>query len=178
MDGEGNTVDLRGKIELFGVINVFQMLYLADGTGKLVLDSSGQKARVYFHQGKLIYARTDADIERLGDYLVRRGILQRTQLEGAKMRAGIAEGKRIGAILVDGGSLSEAELADAVRDQIKEVIYRLVAIESGSFAFYSQIYPENEDILLDVSLDMLMMEGLRKLDELHRDETDDPSDGN
>lgn len=170
---EGDAVDLRGKIELFGVTNVFQMLHLAEATGKLVLDAAGQKARVYFHQGRLIYARSDGDTERLGDYLVRRGILQRSQLEGAKMRSGLAEGKRIGAILVEGGSLSQAELAEAVREQIKEVVYRLVGIEAGSFAFYSQIYPENEDILLDVSLDLLMVEGLRKLDELHHGEEDD-----
>jgi len=170
MVGEGDAVDLRGKIELFGVTNVFQMLDLAEATGKLVLDSGGRKARVYFHQGRLIYARSEGDTERLGDYLVRSGILERSQLEGAKMRSGLAEGKRIGAILVEGGSLTRSQLADAVRDQIKEVVYRLVGMESGSFAFYSQIYPENEDILLDVSLDLLMVEGLRKLDELQRDD--------
>ena len=159
-------MDLRGRIELFGVAHIFQLLHLAQATGKLVLNGSGQRARVYFHQGNLIYARTDARTARLGDYLVERGLLERAKLEGAKMRAALAEGKRIGAILVDGGSISDQQLKEAVRDQIQEVVYQLVAIEEGTFAFYSQIYPENEDILLDVSLDYLMLEGMRKLDEL------------
>jgi hypothetical protein len=173
MSTEELEVDLRGKIELFGVTNVFQMLSLAEATGKLVLQAPDSRARVYFHQGRLIYARTDAKMERLGDYLVRTKVLERAQLEGAKMRAGIAQGKRIGTILVEGGSLTEESLAEAVRAQIKEVVYGLVALDRGNFAFYSQIYPENEDILLDVSLDMLMVEGLRKLDELdQREEAD------
>jgi len=161
-------LDLRGRIELFGVANIFQLLYLAEATGKLVLNGSGQRARVYFHQGRLIYARTDARTERLGDYLVRTGVLDRSQLEGAKMKAGLSEGKRIGAILVEGGNITGEQLKDAVRSQIQEVVYQLVSIEEGTFAFYSQIYPENEDILLDVSLDYLMIEGLRKLDEMGR----------
>jgi hypothetical protein len=159
-------VDLRGRIELFTVANIFQLLHLSQATGKLVLTGGGQRARVYFHQGNLIYARTDAETERLGEYLVRTGVLDSAQLEGAKMRAEMAKGRRIGTILVEGGSLSSEELKEAVRSQIKEVVYRLVGIEEGTFAFYSQIYPENEDILLDVSLDYLMLEGLRKLDEL------------
>ncbi len=163
-------MDLRGRIELFGVANIFQLLHLAQATGKLVLIGSGQRARVYFHQGRLIYARTDARTERLGDYLVRTGVLDRSQLEGAKMKAGLSEGKRIGAILVEVGSISEEQLKDAVRSQIQEVVFQLVSIEEGTFAFYSQIYPENEDILLDVSLDYLMIEGLRKLDEMGREE--------
>jgi hypothetical protein len=171
-DGEAG-VDLRGKIELFGVTSVFQLLALAEATGKLVLNGSGKQARVYFHNGRLIYARNDAGMERIGDFLVRTGVLQPSQLEGAKMRADLAAGRRIGSILVESGSLTQEQLADAVREQIKEVVYDLVGMESGSFAFYSQIYPENEDILLDVSLDMLMVEGLRKLDELHREHGDE-----
>ncbi len=157
-------MDLRGRIDLFGVANIFQLLNHAEATGKLVLEGEDQRGRVYFHQGRLIYARSDADVERIGDVLVRTGVLESTQLEGAKIQAD-RRGVRIGTVLVDSGSLSEEQLAAAIQEQIREVVYRLVAIETGSFAFYSQIYPENEDILLDVELDVLLLEGLRKLDE-------------
>jgi hypothetical protein len=161
-------LDLRGRIDLFGVANIFQLLHLAEATGKLVLVGPSQKARVYFHQGNLIYARTDAEMERLGEYLVRKGILQPSQLEGAKMKAEMARGKRIGQILVESGGITESDLKTAVTDQIKEVVYQLVGMTDGTFAFYSMIFPENEDILLDVSLEYLMLEGLRKLDEMRK----------
>jgi hypothetical protein len=166
---EDNRLDLRGRIDLFQVTNIFQLLHLAQATGKLVLTGPTSKARVYFHQGNVIYARTDAAMERIGDHLVRKGVLEPSQLEGAKIKAGLGEGKRIGAILVESSSITEHQLQQAVTDQIKEVIYQLVGMEEGTFAFYSQIYPENEDILLDVSLDFLLVEGLRRLDELRRD---------
>jgi hypothetical protein len=158
-------VDLRGRIDLFGVANIFQLLHQAEATGKLVLEGEDQRGRVYFHQGRLIYARTDAALERIGDVLVRSGALEPAQLEGAKILAD-RRGVRIGTVLVEGGGISQEQLTEAIKGQIMEVVYHLVRIESGSFAFYSQIYPENEDILLDVSLEFLLLEGLRKLDEL------------
>ncbi|HKK69767.1 MAG TPA: DUF4388 domain-containing protein [Candidatus Krumholzibacteria bacterium] len=158
-------MDLRGRIDLFGVANIFQLLHQAEATGKLVLEGEDQRGRVYFHQGSLIYARTDADVERIGDLLVRKGALEPAQLEGAKIQAD-RRGVRIGTVLVESGGLEDDVLAQAIKDQIMEVVYHLVRIDRGSFAFYSQIYPENEDILLDVSLDLLLLEGLRKLDEL------------
>ena len=158
-------MDLRGRIDLFGVANIFQLLHQAESTGKLVLEGEDQRGRVYFHEGRLIYARTDADIERIGDLLVRKGALEPSQLEGAKIQAD-RRGVRIGTVLVEGGGLEQATLVRAIQEQIQEVVFHLVRIERGSFAFYGQIYPENEDVLLDVSLDLLLLEGLRKLDEL------------
>ena len=52
-DGEAG-VDLRGRIDLFGVAEVFQLLHQAESTGKLVLDGEDQRGRVYFHDGGLI----------------------------------------------------------------------------------------------------------------------------
>jgi len=160
-------VDLRGRIDLFGIANIFQLLNQAEATGKLVLEGESERGRVYFHEGRLIYARTDASMERIGDALVREGIIEPAQLAGARIQAERRRDSRIGALLVESGSLTQEQLVGAIKGQIQEVVYRLVGIEQGSFAFYSQIFPENEDILLDVSLEFLLIEGLRKLDEFN-----------
>lgn len=165
-------MDLRGRIELFGVAQIIQILGQAEVTGKLVLSGSGQRARCYFHEGRLIYARSDARRERVGEYLVRRELIDAAQLEGARMRAELEPQRRIGSILVESGSITAEQLQLAITEQIKESVYHCVRIEAGSFSFYSQIYPENEDILLDVSLEMLVLEGLRQLDELQREDGD------
>jgi hypothetical protein len=168
-------LDLRGRIDLFGVANLFQMLHHAEVTGKLVLDSGELRGRVFWHQGRLIYARTDHPAERLGDLLVRTQVLDPARLEGARIQAE-RRGVRIGTVLVEGGAISEQQLVEAIKTQITEVVYRLVALEMGTFSFYSQIYPENEDILLDVSLDLLLLEGLRLIDELQRPDGPPPGE--
>jgi hypothetical protein len=162
---------LSGQLGPFSVVDVLQFLSLAKVTGKLVITTRGDRARLYFHDGALVYARREGPAERLGERLIRLGLITPYQFEGAKIRAEISpDKKRIGQILVDAGSLEQAALCQVVRDQILASVYEILAFESGQFQFFADILPAGEDILLDVSLDMLLLEGLRKLDELRRDD--------
>lgn len=161
---------LSGRLGPFSVVDVLQFLSLSKVTGKLVLDARREKARVYFHAGALVYARREGTGERLGERLVRLGHVTPVQIAGAELRAELnPERKRIGQILVEAGSLDPAVLRDVVRDQILETVYGLLALDGGEFRFFQGVLPEGEDILLDVGLDMLLLEGLRKIDELRRD---------
>ncbi len=166
---------LSGQIGPFSVVDVLQFLSLAKVTGKLLIETRGDRARVYFHEGALVYARREGPTERLGERLIRLGLITPSQLEGAKIRAEINPGrKRIGQILIEAGSLEPAALQRVVREQILETVYELLAIRRGEFRFFAGSLPAGEDILLDVSLDMLLLEGLRKLDELRHADAGDP----
>ena len=161
---------LSGLIGPFSVVDVLQLLSLSKQTGKLVIDSRREKARVYFHQGDLVYARRDGPRERLGERLVRLGLLTPSQVAGANLKAEIrAEHVRIGQILVEAGSLTQEQLRRVVREQILEAVYEILGIAFGEFRFFDGVLPEGEDILLDVSLDLLLLEGLKRIDELRQD---------
>lgn len=166
---------LSGRIGPFSVVDVLQFLSLARVTGKLVLDTRREKARIYFHDGALVYARREGPTERLGDRLVRLGLVTASQIAGADIRAEInPEKRRIGQILVEAGSLDQARLQQVVRDQILETVYHILGLGAGEFRFFADVLPDGEDILLDVSLDLLLLEGLKKMDELRREGTADP----
>ena len=161
---------LNGRIGPFSVVDVLQFLSLSRVTGKLVLDTRREKARIYFHDGALVYARREGPTERLGDRLVRLGLVTASQIAGADIRAEINPDKRrIGQILVEAGSLDQARLQQVVRDQILETVYHILGLGAGEFRFFADVLPDGEDILLDVSLDLLLLEGLKKMDELRRD---------
>jgi len=161
---------LNGRIGPFSVVDVLQFLSLSRVTGKLVLDTRREKARIYFHDGALVYARREGPTERLGDRLVRLGLVTASQIAGADIRAEINPDKRrIGQILVEAGSLDQARLQQVVRDQILETVYHILGLGAGEFRFFADVLPDGEDILLDVSLDLLLIEGLKKMDELRRD---------
>jgi hypothetical protein len=161
---------LNGRIGPFSVVDVLQFLSLSRVTGKLVLDTRREKARIYFHDGALVYARREGPTERLGDRLVRLGLVTASQIAGADIRVEINPDKRrIGQILVEAGSLDQARLQQVVRDQILETVYHILGLGAGEFRFFADVLPDGEDILLDVSLELLLLEGLKKMDELRRD---------
>jgi hypothetical protein len=48
---------------------------------------------------------------------------------------------------------------------MKEVVYEVLAWRKGQFIFFNDVLPQDEDILLEVKLDHLILEGLKRLDE-------------
>lgn len=173
---DAETMILSGHIGPFSVTDIFQFLSLVNGTGQLVLDTGIERAWVYFYRGQLIYARREGPSERLGERLLRLGIISESQMAGVNLRAGLAPPgkKRIGQILLEAGSLDEETLQRVVRDQIRETVADILAFAGGGFRFFADVLPHEEDILLDVSLDLLLLEGLTRLDEQGRVEEGEP----
>ena len=56
-------------------------------------------------------------------------------------------------------------LVSAIKDQMKEVVYEVLCWRKGYFIFFNKVEPQDEDILLDVRVDYLLLEGLKRLDE-------------
>ena len=48
---------------------------------------------------------------------------------------------------------------------MKEVVYEVLQWNDGQFIFFNDAAPEEEDILLDIKMDYLILEGLKRLDE-------------
>jgi hypothetical protein len=165
--------ELQGELRSFQPPFLFQMMGLASVSGLLTLRSLGGSCKVYFKDGKLIFARDATRRESLGDELVRKGLLQRADCEAAaRERTRRPGGPRIGAILVQRGKIQRDDLETLLRERIKDAIYGVVGWQDGRFTFESGVEPEEEDILLDVQLESLLLECLTRLDHAVRDGED------
>jgi len=156
--------DLKGDLAVFQPISVMQMLNLAGATGELRLDRRGNAASVYFEKGNVTFAGIKDRPVKLGEYLVREGLIDRRALNDALGRLPSTK-KRIGALLIEGGHIDETKLRCAVIEQVKEVIFEIVRWEEGSFSFYKDKKPAPQEVRIDIPLDHLMLEGLKRLDE-------------
>jgi len=140
------------------------MLNLAGATGELRLLGGDNSASVFFEKGNLTFAGIKERPVKLGEFLVRKGLIPQSALDEAlKKRA--AGKKRIGALLVEAGHIEETGLRRAVVEQIKDVICEIVRWQEGSFSFFRDRKPAPQEILIDIPLEHLMLEGLKRLDE-------------
>jgi hypothetical protein len=155
---------LKGDLAVFQPIAVMQMLNLASATGELRLLRDGNSASVYFEKGNLTFAGIKNRPVKLGEYLVRKGLVPRGALDEALARRASSH-KRIGALLVEAGHIGETGLKTAVVEQIKEVVFEIVRWQAGTFVFHLGKSPAPQEILIDIPLDHLMLEGLTRLDE-------------
>jgi Domain of unknown function (DUF4388) len=160
---------LVGNIRDFGLS---EFLYLVDRghkTGRLKLQKPDDSAELYFKDGKLVYATHYNQPERLGDMLVRTGRISPEQLHAAlKLQHSIEQGKPIGAILISRNMITLDEIQRCVRSQIEEITYSLFAWTEGDFRFEPDVAPPPESMPIPLSIENVIMEGTRRIDEWAR----------
>jgi hypothetical protein len=164
-------MDLGGDLAVIDASLVFQLVNMARLTGVMKFIAIDNVARFYFKEGELIYATIEERRKRIGDFLVEREIITREQLSEALEEYDSTKGKRrIGRILIDRDYLDFDTLVTAIQDQMKDVVYEAIRWKKGQFIFFNNVPPEDREILLDVKMDHLILEGLKRLDEARNDD--------
>jgi len=159
-------MDLGGDLSIIEPSVAFQIMSFAGLTGELKLVAVDNVASFYFREGELIYATIDTRKKKLGRFLIEKGWITEEQLTKVLREYRSKEGyDRIGNALIARGYLDYNSLAAAIQEQMKEVVYEVLSWKKGQFIFFQNVLPQDEDILLDVKLDHLILEGLKRLDE-------------
>lgn len=160
---------LVGNLRDFGLS---EFLYLVDRgykTGRLTLQKPGDRAELYFQTGKLVYANHFNQEERLGDMLVRMGRITQEQCNIAlRIQHTQEPNKPLGMILINRGMVSSEEINKSVRMQIEEITYSLFGWSDGDFRFEPDVNPPPESIIIPLSIENIIMEGTRRIDEWTR----------
>ena len=162
-------MDFGGSLSILDPSMVFQVASVCGLTGKIKLITVDNVASFFIKNGELIYATIDTSKKKLGQYLIERGVIEKHQLDEAlaeyKSGAGV---ERIGNILIRRGYLGFDSLETAMKDQMKEVVYEVLHWKTGQFIYFNDVVPEHEDIFLDIKMDYLILEGLKRMDEAEK----------
>ncbi|MGH7475429.1 MAG: DUF4388 domain-containing protein [Longimicrobiales bacterium] len=156
---------IKGSLKEASLADVCQLLALGGKTGCLSITDRANFGQIYFDRGRVTYARIVNRRDRLGDLLVREGVLSRAQLdEGIEAQARSPD-EPLGQILVRHGYLDPVKLEQVIRRQIEEAVYYLFTWSRGSFFFEAGKQPEDTDILVSINPENLLLEGARRVDE-------------
>ncbi len=157
---------LEGNLDRFEVPDLLTFLSMGRRTGVLVLERDGQETKLFLRDGRPVFATSTQDTLRLGNLLVRSGKLKAPVVEKALERQG--GGFRLGQILLAQRLLTEEELASFLKIQVSEVIFDTFDWHAGAFNFYDKVPPPATAVTLEMQLQNLIMEGVRRLDERGR----------
>ena len=145
------------------VIDIINFVFGNQKTGVLVLISRDVKKSLYFRRGDVRMAVSNQKEDRLGAVLFRYGIVSQVQLKAALAEAGA---RKLGQVLVDQGVLTVHQLYQAIRRQIEDIFYSILLLREGVFYFYTL---KDESVFagsLNLSTHNLLMEGVRRIDEM------------
>ncbi len=160
MTASSGAKTVAGRLEDIPLAGLLHMLSEKRITGKLTLKFSGGDGLVVVRNGSVIYAASNSARETLGNILVCRGLLdEKTLLRALEVQHELADEKRLGAILVELGAISQASLEDVLRQQTAKVVRELLGWEQGFFRFEPMDIVEGGEIRVDVR-DLVMDAGL------------------
>jgi hypothetical protein len=161
---------LRGNLRDFSLPDVFQLVTLSGKTGVLRIKRADAEGSVWFRDGSVFFAQSDWHQEPLGTRLVAAGRVTPNALAKALdiQKGEPIEGRRLGQILVDEGYITDKVLEAFVQEQIQDTIFDLFRWDEGDFDFEPLDAAPEEDIGLSVSIENVVMEGSRRLEEWTR----------
>jgi hypothetical protein len=134
-------------------------------TGCLRLEQGETSASVHFRDGLVYTAAAPAARARLGDRLVGAGHVTEEQLAGTlALQRSLAEPRRIGEILIERGLIDRETMRTYVREQIADSVAATLRWTHGEWIF-TEGEEVAEDAPLDMSVENLLMEAARRLEE-------------
>ncbi len=153
---------LSGNIRDVPLPSILQDLHQRKASGALIVRRGDLEKSVYLKNGDIVFATSTDNNDRLGEMLVRAGLLSRQNLEAAlklyRENAGI---KKIGAILVEKGFIGPRDLFAALKTQVKDILYSLFLLEDAEYRFEDRLPPDV--IQLQFNLPDLIVEIIERI---------------
>jgi uncharacterized protein DUF4388 len=152
---------LAGDLSSFPIADFIAFVHQARLSGALTVAAEGVERSIAFQDGEVRSAQSTAAGERLGEVAVRLGYASEAQVAQAS-----AGGRPIGKALSELGVLGANELWKCLHEQVTAVFHSMLLSPAGTFYMLDEEPGERHGTPLAVSTQTLLMDGIRRIDEL------------
>jgi tetratricopeptide (TPR) repeat protein len=136
-------------------------IYVGRRSGTLHLVRGEEEQSLRFRGGHIVNATTNVVEDRLGEMLVRRGLLSEADLARAT-EVVVREKRRLGEVLAELGLLDPGGLEDAIALHVHEMLARLFTWQDGLYVFKDEAEePSAGEVTLKLSTGELILEAVR-----------------
>jgi Domain of unknown function (DUF4388) len=156
---------IKGSLNEASLPDVLQLLAMGKKSGCLSVTHRQNFGYIYFDKGRICYASIVNRRDRLGDILVKNGLITQAQLDQCVAVQNRQRDKRLGEILVEREFIAREELHRYIRIQIEEAVYYLFTWNQGTFNFEADVAPDEQDFQVSINPESLLLEGARRVDE-------------
>ena len=145
-----------------GVVpHLLREIYVGRRNGTLTLVRGDERQSLRFRRGHIVNAHTNVLEERLGEMLVRRGLLSEADLARATEIV-VRDGRRLGEVLAELALIDANGIEDAVALHVHEMLAKVFLWHGGSFAFEEEPEAEaDQELTLKLSTGELILEAVQ-----------------
>ncbi len=147
----------HGNLNEHYIADILAPIFTEKRTGTLRVEKGSYLKIVYFKDGKIAYATSNAQFDRLGEVLVRSGLLTHEQLEDAMKR--MDQKTSLGKLLIQLGYLNPKELVQGARLQVYTIVDSIFQWDEGSYHFTEAPLPK-QVVNLNIPIPAIYLDGI------------------
>lgn len=172
---DGPVFRIAGEITSPGALcDIVALIGQAGWRGELhVLDGTYSRT-IFFDAGCVVSAHSSAEGERLGEILYRYGTL--TEAQVAETVQAVTPDLRFGEAAVNLGFLTREKLFQIIGKQLEEIVHAVLLVGDGTYYFLEGFDEARLFSRQPVTVSSLLMEGVRRMDEMRYFRERIPSD--
>ncbi|HEY6105621.1 MAG TPA: DUF4388 domain-containing protein [Anaeromyxobacteraceae bacterium] len=152
---------LAGDLSGFPIADLVAFIHQSKLSGVLTVGTAGVERSVAFKDGEVRSAQSEAPGERIGEVAVRLGYVGEAQVAHAAQA-----GRPIGRVLVERGLVAAKDLWKCFHEQVTVVFHAILLAQEGFFVLADEVEGERPGVPLSVNTQSLLMDGIRRIDEL------------
>ena len=157
---------LVADLASFSPVEVFAWLERTARSGLVHFHHGEQAKAVWLHRGEVVFAASNQMVDRLGECLLRAGVLNLEQLREAERC--FVPPARFGKVLVERGFLTPRELWNGVKYQVEEIVRSLLLLRVGRVTFFEGDAQPDNVVRLALPTRRLVAEGVQRAEELRK----------
>lgn len=166
---------LKGNLKDFSFSQLLNLISIAKKTGTLRVNGPEKNAWISFVQGKLSYAHNNTHEDHLASVLHKYEKITDKQFQVIKERAQSIGDKELGLMLINANYVKQEEILNSLKKSFVSTTNEVFTWGEGLFQFDNNKLPPNDKISLKISLENIIIEGSRRLQEMERLQDEIPS---
>ena len=156
---------LSGNLETFHITNVLQLLHNDQKTGILNVTWKGEAIKVYIREGSIIHATKSHEKNRLGDLLIKNGIITEKQLKEC-LKAAKKQNTPLGKVVVEKEYATAKSLGKIIFKQAENAIFDMFFWEKGEFEYTDKTFSTQGMVVKKINIMSTILEAARRIDEM------------
>jgi hypothetical protein len=156
----------QGEINEGDIFSILYDLYKNSVSGMLVVKADQVEKKMFIDKRKIIFASSNAKEDAFGEYLLKNNLIdedifQKTGLYLKKYN------KRFGRALIELGYFNYEQLWTWIPNHLQAIVFSFFDIKCGTYQVVMDIEKQAENIILDMEILSVIVEGIRRFEFKH-----------
>jgi len=153
---------MANAIKKYPVPLIFKKILKDRLSGELMITHENLGKKIFFLEGNLAFASSSLEHERLGEILLAKGKINRSQLENA-LEIQITTKVKIGELLVNIAGLDRRDYYHALKSQVKTIVTSTFSLREGEWRFINKTPEIPNTQGFHIKLPEVFREGVKKI---------------